>query len=229
MAEAEKDILDRVKTETIALRYYLQGRGFTMALEAMEFAKSYHQGTRKDGITPEFFHQVSMANFARTLVSGLRHPEEVFATIFLHDAVEDGGLAVAEIRRRFSDRVADAVDALSKVIGGVKRSPADVRRMIEADPVASVVKGIDRANNQGSMLGVFSLEKQVEYIEETEGFILPILKQGRRSFPDQEPVYENIKHLLTREIRLLRALHAEIRAREAEIEGLHEHAAGPDI
>lgn len=192
--------------ETAALRYFLQGRGFYAALEAWDFAKDHHTGTRKDGVTPEFYHQIGMASFARTLEGGLRHPQETYAVIFLHDTVEDADISPKLLRDRFGPRIADATNALSKVIHGRKRSSDDVRRMIEEDPVASVVKGIDRANNQGSMLGVFSLEKQQEYIAETKDFILAILKTARRRFLDQEPVYENIKHLLTREIRLFDAV-----------------------
>ena len=33
--------------QTIALRYWLQGRSMHMALDAMEFAAGYHQGVRK--------------------------------------------------------------------------------------------------------------------------------------------------------------------------------------
>lgn len=99
---------------------------------------------------------------------------------------------------------------MSKVIDGIKRHPDEVRPEIEQDPIASVVKGVDRCNNQGSMLGVFSLPKQKEYIDETQNYILPILKTARRRFPSQAPIYEKIKHLLNREIILFEAMHAEI-------------------
>ncbi|WP_411839621.1 HD domain-containing protein [Paracoccus sp. ME4] len=210
MDEQNRGAAGRMAVETAALRYFLQGRRYHVALEAWDFAKDHHTGTRKDGVTPEFYHQIGMANFARTLDASLRHPQETFATIFLHDCVEDGNVSLGLLKDRFGPLISDATNALSKVVQGRKRSSDDVRRMIEEDPIASVVKGVDRANNQGSMLGVFSLEKQQEYIAETKDFILPILKTARRRFPDQEPVYENIKHLLTREIRLFEAMHAEI-------------------
>lgn len=210
MDDLPRSVAERMAVETAALRYFLQGRKYHVALEAWDFAKDHHTGTRKDGVTPEFYHQIGMANFARTLEAGLRHPEETFATIFLHDCVEDGNVAPRLLNDRFGILIGNSTNALSKVVQGRKRSPEDVRRMIEEDPIASVVKGVDRANNQGSMLGVFSLEKQQEYIAETKDFILPILKTARRRFPDQEPVYENIKHLLTREIRLFEEMHSEI-------------------
>jgi hypothetical protein len=56
------------------------------------------------------------------------------------------------------------------------------------------------------MLNVFSLTKQKYYIEETETLILPMLKQARRRFPDQEPAYQNIKLILNSQIELIRAV-----------------------
>lgn len=40
----------------VSLRYWLIGRRYFTALEAMEFAAAHHTGFRKDGKTPEF-HQ----------------------------------------------------------------------------------------------------------------------------------------------------------------------------
>jgi hypothetical protein len=39
--------------------------------------------------------------------------------------------------------------------------------------------------------------------------VLPMLKTARRSFPQQELAYENIKLLLINQIELVRAVHGE--------------------
>jgi hypothetical protein len=75
-------------------------------------------------------------------------------------------------------------------------------------PVATVVKGSDRINNQSTMVGVFTPKKQMEYVRECEEHILPMLKSARRKFPDQEPAYENMKLVLTTQIAMVRAIHA---------------------
>ena len=54
------------------------------------------------------------------------------------------------------------------------------------------------------MPGVFTPEKQHEYIVECETWIIPMLKLARRKFPEQEPAYENLKRMLTSQIELLR-------------------------
>ena len=198
---------DHQKRE-ISLRYWLQGRGYFIALEAMDFAKGFHTGLRKDGVTPEFDHQISIAHFVRSLEPSLMLPEETFATIFLHDVREDFDVSEGDINTRFGSKVSHAVDCMTKTFRGVKRPAGEVFQRIGADPIASVAKGADRGHNHRSMVGVFSLEKQREYLAETEEHFLPMLKRARRAFPQQEPVYENIKHALTGEISLIKAIHA---------------------
>lgn len=192
----------------ISMRYWLLGRGYHKAVEAMEFAASYHTGTRKDVVTPEFDHQISIAHYVRTLIDALDHPEDTLCVVFLHDVREDFDVPDEVIRARFGDRVAEAVEAMTKTFRGVKKDPQTVFDAIAADPIASVVKGADRIHNHQTMVGVFTHEKQQGYIAETERFFLPMLKRARRSFPRLEPVYENIKHLLLSQIDLIKAIHA---------------------
>lgn len=192
----------------IALRYWLIGRGYYKAVEAMAFAEKYHDGKRKDG-AHEFSHQVSQANLARTLVNNLRHKEEVFIVIFLHDICEDKAISFEEIEQRFGKLAGDAVKLMTKLYRGIK-TPNDVyyTAMTEC-PIASVCKGFDRVHNLMSMLGGFKPEKRITYILETTEFTVPMLKTARRTFPDQESVYENIKFIMINQIQLYNALNEE--------------------
>lgn len=186
-----------------ALRYWFHGKEYFTALEAMEFASQYHTGTRKDGKTPEFHHQVSIAMFLRTLEKGLLFPQETLTAAILHDVVEDYDVSVSEIRLKFGNAVADAVNALSKKADGFKKSEQDYYHNISQHPIASIVKGADRINNVQTMPGVFSREKQRSYIDESRALVLPMLKAARRKFPAQEASYENIKHMLISQISII--------------------------
>lgn len=188
----------------IALRYWLHGRGYTLALEAMDFAEGLHTGVRKDGVTPEFDHQVSIAHHLRTLPD-LVDRQGTLATAFLHDVREDYGVDDALVRSRFGIAVADAVDAMTKEFRGVKRPEALVAARIAGCPIASVAKPGDRVHNQGSMSGVFTPAKQREYIAETRATILPMMKTACRRFPAQERAYENLKQVLISQIGLVEA------------------------
>jgi (p)ppGpp synthase/HD superfamily hydrolase len=187
----------------IAIRYWLLGRGHLMAVRAMDLAAGYHIGVRKDKVTPEFAHQVAIVNYLRTLEPSLRHPDATFAVGFLHDVPEDYHLSLEVVGAEFTPQIRESVWRLTKVFGGTKKDPVAYFDAIAEDPIASIVKGGDRVHNQQSMPGVFSETKQREYITESQDFIIPMLKVARRRFPDQEPAYENLKHLLRSQISLL--------------------------
>lgn len=186
-----------------ALRYWLHGKEYFTTLEAMEFASQYHTGTRKDGRTPEFHHQISIAMFLRTLEKCLLNPQDTLTAAILHDVVEDYDVSIAEIKLRFGVTVTDAVGCLSKKIDGFKKAEADYYNGIANNHIASVVKGADRINNVQTMPGVFSTEKQRSYIEESRDLVLPMLKTARRRFPQQEAAYENIKHMLVSQLNII--------------------------
>ena len=177
-----------------------------MALDAMAFAEAHHSGTRKDGVTPEFAHQVAIAHFVRTLTPHLIHPQETLAIVFLHDVREDYDIADIEIVDRFGPIVAAGVDAMTKEFHGQRRAPHEVFSQIASDPCASVAKAADRIHNQQSMLGVFTPAKIASYLEETQVFFLPMLREARRAFPSQEGAYENAKLVLTSQLHLLSAI-----------------------
>ena len=187
-----------------ALRHWLLGKEYYKAHKAMDFAMSYHTGFRKDGTTPEFFHQVFQANFARSLAPSLLHPEDVLTTIFLHDVVEDYDVMIDLIKSLFGS-VGNSVDLMDAKSSHRPSSSSEYYGSIAEDVNASVAKGIDRLHNIQSMVGVFTLEKQASYMEETERHVLPMLKTARKKFPEQDSAYQNIKHVLLTQIELIKA------------------------
>jgi len=174
--------------QTVALRYWLLGRGHNKAVKAMEFAQRYHTGTRKDGVTPEFSHQIAITQYLRTLDSGLSFPEETYCASFLHDVPEDYNIPISVIVTEFGIEVGDAVDKLTKVFEGVRKGKEFYYSELAKDAIASVCKGGDRIHNYSSMPTVFTPQHQRAYIKEGEDFILPMIKEARRRFPEQEPV-----------------------------------------
>jgi (p)ppGpp synthase/HD superfamily hydrolase len=185
------------------MRSWLLGKEYFKAVEALEFASKYHTGIRKDGVTPEFHHQISIAHYLRTLPR-LRDQEKVLIVAFLHDVVEDFGVSPEVISAKFGEGVSIAVMLLSKKIKEEKKSIPNYYSAMRANHIASIVKGGDRIHNFQTCSGVFTLEKQEKYITETEEYILPMLKESRNNFPDQELAYENIKHALKGQIELIK-------------------------
>jgi (p)ppGpp synthase/HD superfamily hydrolase len=186
----------------LSLRSWLLGRGYTLALKAMDFAERHHTGQRKNG-DPEFAHQIWQCHYLRSLEPSLLYPEETFAVTFLHDVVEDYPVTLAEIEDLFGSQVAHSTGLMSKVIEGEKKDANVYFDALSQDPIASVCKGADRIHNHKTMIGAFSSAKQIDYLGETEDDIMRMLKDARRRHPEQELVYANIKHMLIGQMELL--------------------------
>lgn len=192
-----------------ALHDWLDRRGYAVAREAFDLAMEHHTGTRKDGITPEIQHQISIGNYLRTLEPHLHNPENTFAAAFLHDVREDYFVPDETVRRLAGGDVADAVEFLTKIRpDGSKKDTQAYFDGIAGNDIASIVKLADRIHNLQSMIGVFRPEKQIEYAREAETYFVPMLKTARRKFPRQEPAYENAKLMLYSQIALIKAIHA---------------------
>jgi (p)ppGpp synthase/HD superfamily hydrolase len=190
-----------------SLKYWFLGKEYFKAAKALSFAAKYHRGTRKDKITPEFEHQVSIACFARTIASCFIRPEETFIVILLHDISEDYNVPTETFNMMYNKEVADAVWLTTKKFNGSVKDNATYYSEMGNCPIASIVKGIDRIHNIQTIHEVFSEEKQMLYIKETEDLVLPMIKKARNLFPEQEEAYENIKHALKTNISLIKAIH----------------------
>lgn len=187
---------------------WLHRRGWSNAQRALHFAEEHHSGLRKDGVTPEFSHQVRIALRLGTLTPYFRQGEEVIATAFLHDVCEDFDVTFGEIRRLFGTTVSGAVTAMTKEYQGT-RLPADHVAYLQAhNPIASITKGADRIHNQSTAIGVFSAGKIAEYVAETRSHILPMLKTAQKNFPHQNGAYRSITSVLASQVSSLEAMSA---------------------
>lgn len=198
------------------LRSWLLGKEWWAAHAAMEFAHRHHTGLRKDGETPEFHHQIQIALNARTLVPFFIHPQETVAVCFLHDVIEDSkDISRRDIEREFGEPIATACELLAKKQRNSKKSYVDYFTDLATDPIASVVKGLDRCHNIWTMRGVFDRQKRQDYVDEIDRWFLPMLKAARKRFPQQEPSYQNIAQQLRSMRDIYRWAHSEMDASNA--------------
>ena len=100
--------MTRYEKLSIALKYYLVGKKYDTALRAMTFAKNYHTGMRKDGITPEIQHQIEIALYITTL-KNIRDEQNVIAVALLHDVMEDYDVEFDTIYTQFGREIAESV------------------------------------------------------------------------------------------------------------------------
>lgn len=191
------DPVQQYNKELMAMRYWLLGKGYHTALAAMEFSRELHTGMRKDNVHPSFSHQLYVANYIKTLVGGLTYPEATLAAAFLHDVCEDKNVGFEEIVRRFGEQIGFSVKLLTKKHRGIIIPYQTYFANIAQDPIASIVKLGDRGHNILTMSSAgWTEQKQTQYLNEVFEWFLPMLKQARRQFTEQEPVYENLKSFL---------------------------------
>ena len=158
-------------------------RGYYQSSLALSFAAEKHEGQYRKGAdhVPYINHPLTMACHA--LAMNLN--DDVVAAILLHDVCEDCGVSPEELP--VSDTVQNAVRLLSfSVKEGESKADAKARyfNAISENRVASIVKVIDRCNNLSTMATGFTRAKMIEYIDETEKYVLPLIEQIKNSWPE---------------------------------------------
>lgn len=126
-------------------------------------------------------HPLTMACHAHAM--GIRD-DSVLAAILLHDVVEDTDTALNELP--VSDEVKEIVGLLTfRRLPHMSKeeSKALYYEKIRQNPKASLIKAIDRCNNVSTMAGAFSRDKLLEYIEETETYVMPVLDTLKNRYP----------------------------------------------
>lgn len=191
----------------ISLRSWLSGRKFYRALEALDMGLKLHGGTRKDGITPTFQHQIEIALYVKTLPISECMMEDAIIAALIHDAGEDCDTTLQEIGERFGPDVAKAFDLLTKKNSKMSKKEEDYFIEMAECVLAAIVKGVDQIHNIQTMQGVFDEEKQKSYIRRVYTKTFPMLKKARRKFPSHEEVFENLKYVLQNQIELIKHIH----------------------
>jgi (p)ppGpp synthase/HD superfamily hydrolase len=191
---------------------------------ALDAAHAAHCGTRKDGKTPEFLHQMEIALLVCNLPDFT--PKEILFLItgaIVHDFKEDYPMKYDE----FNHNVEVSTDGETYLLTG-RDFPLRIERLSELmdknehdctqeyydslakDPILAAIKGADRIHNLGTMQGVFTQEKIEQYIAETEKYVLPMLKKARHAFPQYQRAYELLKFYINQQLNFFKkGLHIE--------------------
>lgn len=183
-----------------SLRYWLIGKAendnrYYVTLDALEYSRQIHVGTRKDGTTEEFYHQLNIVSFLRNLVVHFEKPHILLAVGLLHDTIEDYEHTEAEVVYKFPD-VYPYLEKINKMRNGNKLSYDDYFANMSGCPITVTVKCVDRIHNLSTMDGVFSVDKMQSYIDDVRDYFLPTLKETRRLQPKYEAVFELLKTTL---------------------------------
>ena len=144
---------------------------------AFEFARDQHAGQARKSGESFILHPLAVAKILADMHMDLVCVE----TALLHDVVEDTGITIEEIRKRFGDEVATCVDGVTK-LGKIQlysreeQQAESVRKMLLAmvgDIRVILVKLSDRLHNLRT-IGSLSREKQTRIGQETLDIYAPI-------------------------------------------------------
>src|SRR6201988_947378 len=146
-------------------------------VEAGRTALRAHEGQFRRSGEPYITHPVSVA----TIVAELGLDSQTVAGALLHDAVEDTGLTLEQIRERFGDGVAGVVDGVTKLdrlqfTSKEAQQAATIRKMLVAmadDWRVLLIKLADRLHNMRT-LAVMPEWKQRRTAQETFDVYAPL-------------------------------------------------------
>ena len=167
------------------LRAFAEEDGLPQTARAIDYVCRAHEGQfRKPSVfseaqVPYVFHPYVMACHAHAL--GIRD-DAVLATTLLHDVCEDCGIVPDEMP--FSDDVRAAVALLTKPADKSGFSLEEYYAAIAANPTAAIVKALDRCSNVSTMMASFPVSRIIEYVDETEAYVLPLLDTIKRDYPE---------------------------------------------
>jgi GTP diphosphokinase / guanosine-3',5'-bis(diphosphate) 3'-diphosphatase len=173
-AEALADLLAPLLAEFAAHR---PEDDTSTIVEAGRTALRAHEGQFRRSGEPYITHPVAVA----TIVAELGLDAQTVAGALLHDAVEDTGLTLADIRDRFGDGVAGVVDGVTKLDrlqfdSKEAQQAATIRKMLVAmadDWRVLLIKLADRLHNMRT-LAVMPEWKQRRTAQETFDVYAPL-------------------------------------------------------
>lgn len=149
------------------------------AFEAMNFAILVHAGqVRKYTGNPYSDHLAEVAGIVATVSGKWSNPEQLIATAWLHDSIEDQGITYSELDRKFGAAIALGVSLLSDLETGNRadRKAASRARLAAAPGWVQTIKLADLISNTRSITQ-HDPKFAVTYLEEKR-LLLEVMRGG---------------------------------------------------
>ena len=146
--------------------------------KAFRFAKAAHAGVRRRSGEPYILHPIAVAKIVSQEI-GLGSTS--ICAAFLHDVVEDTDYTVEDIERQFGSKIAQLVEGLTKISGGIFGDKASLqaenyRKLLltmSEDIRVVLIKTADRLHNMRT-LGSMTPAKQYKIAGETLYIYAPL-------------------------------------------------------
>ena len=159
------------------VRSRAEAKELNQTLQVMNRLRAAHgsqeRRSRNGFGTTYMVHPLTMA--CHVLAMGLED-DDIIAACLAHDMVEDAGIRPEDLP--VGERVREAVELVSKNLYDHGKADWEKRYYdrIRENPLACMVKCLDRVNNLNGMADAFSREKMAKYTEETDQYYPELLK-----------------------------------------------------
>ena len=187
----EENMFTRIKT-------FAAANHLDETYRALPYMREQHAGQlRKQGkytVNQVLYINHPLIMTCQAMAFGIRD-DAILAATLLHDVVEDTGVTTEELP--FSDEVKKIVELVSfSVPKGKDKAEAkrEYYQAIAGNGKACVVKIIDRCNNVSTMAACYSKAKMVEYISETEEYVLPLTSVLKNQYPEYSDLAFLVKY-----------------------------------
>ena len=199
----------------MSLREFFIVAGMPESKEALDYAIKKHEGQkRKDG-QPYIIHPLRMAHYAMAL--GARN-DDLFATLLLHDVIEDTGALPQEMP--VCQEVRNAVCLLTVDLRkGESKWHAKCRyfKRISRKWITLFAKGIDRYDYLCDVNGNLLIADIEKNVVETKYLLEPMIDQGQKDWPEYKTLLNAMQKRLQARRRIVEANHQLESLQEKEI------------
>lgn len=201
LLDFQDSLSDRLFDEDRMYTYvktYASVKNLYQASKVLPYARELHKGQVRKGKDkiPYIYHPLLIACHALAL--GL-DDDNIVSAALLHDVCEDCGVTVDELP--VNELTKETVSLLTKIDNLDKEQ---YYQRISQNPIATMIKLLDRCNNVSGMAAGFSKEKLIEYIKETENVIYPLLQKAKSEYPMYSNQVFLIKYHMTSVIEAIK-------------------------
>lgn len=166
---------------------------------AYNLSKSIHAHQKRKTGEPYIIHPIEVA----FILNEVGANEDTICAALLHDVIENKGkhkINNEYLINEFGKKIAKLVEILSKMkiwktsYCRMQGNLTDLENGFHNYPEAIIIKIADRIHNLQSLHG-FNEKKQIEYLDETECFLMPIFKKSAKKVKSEKNI-KIIKQLI---------------------------------
>ena len=168
-------------------------RGLHQTAKALPYAREKHKGQFRKGEQKDVPYIIHPLTLLCEALSMRIDDDDVLSALLLHDVVEDTDTKLEELP--VSKEAKELVRLMTKDPAPKDKAAAKKAYYDELakNPKAALVKCFDRVNNLSDMALGFTRDKMADYVEETEKYIIPLI----RAIKDYAPEWSNPCWLLS--------------------------------